>query len=154
MASQQEIVDRIKEVASDLVVSVELGKDWPVVVVDKSNLIRFMKFLKEDEVLQFELINDVTAVDWFDRKPRFDVVYHIFSMKNNQRIRVKTMVDDGESVESVTSIWDGANWLERETYDMFGIKFDNHPDLRRILMEEDFKYYPLRKEFPLEGIED
>ncbi|MEJ5301369.1 MAG: NADH-quinone oxidoreductase subunit C [Thermodesulforhabdaceae bacterium] len=152
--NRQEIIDRIQGKVSSLIAGTSQGIDYPVVYVNKEHLIEFMKFLKEDEELSFDLISDVTAVDYPDRNPRFDVVYHIFSIKNGQRIRVKVPVGDGEGVESVTSVWRGAEWLEREVYDMFGITFYNHPDLRRILMEEDFKYYPLRKDFPLEGIEE
>jgi NADH-quinone oxidoreductase subunit C len=152
--NQQEIINRIQEKASSLVAGTSQGIDCPVVMVDKQHLIEFMKFLKKDEMLSFDLISDVTAVDYPGRTPRFDVVYHIFSIKNGQRIRVKVPVGDGEGVESVTCVWRGAEWLEREVYDMFGVTFYNHPDLRRILMEEDFKYHPLRKDFPLEGIEE
>jgi len=152
--NRQEIIDRIQEKASSLTMGTSQGIDCPEVVVDKQHLIEFMKFLKEDEALSFDLISDVTAVDYPARTPRFDVVYHIFSIKNGQRIRVRVPVGDGDEVESVTCVWRGAEWLEREVYDMFGVTFYNHPDLRRILMEEDFKYHPLRKDFPLEGIEE
>lgn len=152
--TQQELIDKVREKASSLVMDVSEGIDCAVVKVDKEKLIEFMKLLKNDDDLMFDLISDVTAVDYPERTPRFDVVYHIFSIKNSQRIRIKVPVADGDGVESVTSIWRGAEWLEREVYDMFGITFYNHPDLRRILMEEDFKYHPLRKDFPLEGIEE
>lgn len=151
----QEILDRIRSDSRVQMLDLSLGIDCPEVVVEKDGLISFMKFLKDDSELAFDLIADVTAVDHYDKRiPRFDIVYHIFSLKNNERIRVKVAVEDGESVDSVTILWRGAEWLEREVYDMFGIPFKNHPDLRRILMPEDYNYYPLRKEFPLEGIED
>ncbi|MCX7823094.1 MAG: NADH-quinone oxidoreductase subunit C [Syntrophobacterales bacterium] len=152
--TQQELIERIKEKASSIIMEVSEGIDCPVVRVEKGMLLDFMKLLKNDLDFSFDLIADVTAVDYPERVPRFDVIYHIFSIKNSQRVRVKVSVDDGGGVESVTCIWRGAEWLEREVYDMFGITFYNHPDLRRILMEEDFKYYPLRKDFPLEGIEE
>lgn len=111
------------------------------------------KFLKEDSELEFLLCEDVTAVDWAKRKNRFTVVYHIFSLKHNFRLVLKTDVDETDcAVDTVSSIWKTSNWQERETYDMYGIKFNNHPDLRRIYMPEEFEYYPLRKEFPLLGI--
>ncbi len=121
---------------------------------NKDMLIKFMEFIKENEELAFNLISDITAIDYQYRNPRFVMVYHIFSIKNSERIRIKLPVGEGESVQSVTSIWKGAEWLEREVYDMFGISFEGHPDLRRILMNEDFKYHPLRKDFPLQGIEE
>lgn len=149
-----EIFKMVQDKWFDKLAAIEKGTDCPVFTVKKENLMDFMKFLKESPELSFDLINDVTAVDYPYRKPRFDVVYHIFSIKNSQRIRVKCGVEDGEQVKSVTSIWKGANWLERETYDMFGIGFEGHPDLRRILMMDDFKHHPLRKDFPVEGYEE
>ena len=92
-----------------------------------------------------------TAIDWSTRKNRFTLVYHIFSFQNNFELCLKCNIAK-EEIDSVTSIWRGANWYERETYDMYGIKFRNHPDLRRMYMPEEFEYYPLRKEFPLMGI--
>lgn len=111
------------------------------------------KFLKEDSELEFLLCEDVTAVDWVKRKNRFTVVYHIFSLKHNFRLVLKSDVDESDcAIDTVSSVWKTSNWQERETYDMYGIKFNNHPDLRRIYMPEEFEYYPLRKEFPLLGI--
>ena len=134
-------------------------KDQLAVTFDKEHIVTVSDFLKNEEELQFKLCEDVTAVDWANlpagrqgRKNRFTVVYHIFSLKLNLRIRLKTDVDESESVESVSSIWKTANWHERETYDMYGITFKNHPDLRRMYMPEEFEYYPLRKDFPLMGI--
>jgi NADH-quinone oxidoreductase subunit C len=120
---------------------------------DKKNVVEVCKFLKTDPELQFVICSDVTAVDWATRKSRFTVVYNIFSMKNNFRLRLKADVDESDcSIETVTSVWRSANFQERETYDMYGIKFNNHPDLRRMYMPEEFEYHPLRKEFPLMGI--
>ena len=111
------------------------------------------KFLKKDFELEFLLCEDVTAVDWAKRKNRFTVVYHIFSLKHNFRLVLKSDVDETDcTIDTVSSVWKTSNWQERETYDMYGIKFNNHPDLRRIYMPEEFEYYPLRKEFPLMGI--
>jgi NADH-quinone oxidoreductase subunit C len=111
------------------------------------------RFLKEDPELEFRFCEDVTAIDWAERKNRFTVVYHIFSLRHNFRLRLKADVDESDcKIDTVSSIWKTANWHERETYDMFGIKFNNHPDLRRMYMPEDFEYHPLRKDFPLMGI--
>lgn len=121
--------------------------------VDKSNIVQICSFLKEDEDLKFLLCEDITAVDWATRKNRFTVVYHIYSLKNNFRLKIKADVDESDcSIESVSSVWQAANWQERECYDMYGIIFNNHPDLRRMYMPEDFEYHPLRKDFPLMGI--
>jgi NADH-quinone oxidoreductase subunit C len=121
--------------------------------VDKEHIVNICTFLKDDEDLKFLLSEDITAIDWATRKNRFTVVYHIFSLKNNFRLKIKADVDESDcSIDSVTSVWRAANWQERECYDMYGIIFKNHPDLRRMYMPEDFEYYPLRKDFPLMGI--
>jgi NADH-quinone oxidoreductase subunit C len=122
-------------------------------LVDKNSIVDICKFLKEDEELSFDLLVDLCGVDRAKRKDRFEVVYHITSLKNKYRIRLKVRVDEKDCVvDSVTSVYPTANWHERETYDMFGITFKNHPDLRRMYMPEEFEYYPLRKDFPLMGI--
>lgn len=111
------------------------------------------KFLKTDPEFEFLLCEDITAVDWAKRKNRFTVVYHIFSFKNNIRIVLKADVDESDcKIDSVSDVWKAANWQERETYDMYGIEFNDHPDLRRMYMPEEFEYHPLRKDFPLMGI--
>jgi NADH-quinone oxidoreductase subunit C len=128
-------------------------KDELTIKFDKKNIVEICSFLKQDTDLQFLMSTDITAVDWASRKNRFTVVYNIFSIKNNFRLRLKADVDESDcSIDSVISIWSAANWQERETYDMYGIKFNNHHDLRRMYMPEDFEYYPLRKDFPLMGI--
>ena len=120
---------------------------------DKKLVVEVCKFLKTDSELEFNWCSDVTAIDWATRKNRFTVVYNIFSMKYNFRLRLKADVDESDcAIDSVSSLWKAANWQEREAYDMYGIKFNNHPDLRRMYMPEDFEYYPLRKDFPLMGI--
>jgi len=120
---------------------------------DKSEIVHVCTFLKAEESLKFNFCEDVTAIDWAVRKNRFTVVYHIFSMENKFRLCLKVDVDESEcTVESVSSIWKSANWAEREAYDMFGITFLHHPDLRRMYMPEEFDYHPLRKEYPLMGI--
>jgi NADH-quinone oxidoreductase subunit C len=111
------------------------------------------KFLKEDSDFEFLLCEDITAVDWATKKNRFTVIYHIFSLKHNSRMVLKADVDESDcNIDTVSSVWKTSNWQERECYDMYGIKFNNHPDLRRIYMPEEFEYYPLRKDFPLMGI--
>ncbi len=120
---------------------------------DKKFINPVCKFLKEDSELEFLLCEDITAVDWAVRKNRFTVVYHIFSLKHNFRLVLKCDVEESDcNIDTVSSIWKTSNWQERECFDMYGIKFNNHPDMRRIYMPEEFEYYPLRKEFPLLGI--
>ncbi|GAB4298959.1 MAG: hypothetical protein Kow0098_24920 [Ignavibacteriaceae bacterium] len=118
---------------------------------DKTHIVPVCKFLKND--VGFDRCVDITAIDWAKRRNRFTVVYNLFSVKNNFRIRLKCDVDESDCrIDSVSGIWKSANWYERETFDMYGIEFSNHPDLRRMYMPEDFEYYPLRKDFPLMGI--
>lgn len=128
-------------------------KDEFVIKFDKKFVVPVCEFLKTDSELEFLMCEDVTAVDWATRKNRFTVVYHLFSIKNKYRIVLKADVDESDcAIDTVSSVWRSANWQERETYDMYGIKFNNHPDLRRMYMPEEFEYHPLRKDFPLMGI--
>ena len=110
-----------------------------------------MKFLRDDQRCQFWNIVDITALDWPGRDLRFDVVYHLLSPKQNLRIRVKVATDESTAVPSIIEIFPGADWFERETYDLYGIVFDGHPDMRRILTDYGFEGHPLRKDFPLTG---
>jgi NADH-quinone oxidoreductase subunit C len=120
---------------------------------DKKDIVEVCGLLKKDPDLEFLLCEDITAIDWARRKNRFTVAYHIFSLKNKFRLCLKADVDESEcNIDSVTTVWKTANWHERETYDMYGIIFNNHPDPRRMYMPEEFEYYPLRKDFPLMGI--
>ena len=107
--------------------------------------------LRDHPDCRFETLLDITGVDWPGRESRFDVVYHLLSMRQNQRIRVKVATTESDPVPSVIDVFPTANWLERETYDMYGILFSGHPDLRRILTDYGFEGYPLRKDFPLTG---
>ena len=116
-----------------------------------NELIKVMRFLRDDERCQFVSFVDVTAVDWPSREPRFDVVYHLLSPRKNCRIRVKVEVAEGTSVPSIIGVFPGANWFERETYDLYGVPFTGHPDMRRLLTDYGFEGHPLRKDFPLTG---
>ena len=115
------------------------------------DIVKVVKFLRDDDRCQFWSIIDVTAVDWPARERRFDVVYHFLSPKQNQRIRVKLEVEEGTSVPSIIEVFPGANWFERETYDLYGVIFTGHPDMRRLLTDYGFEGHPLRKDFPLTG---
>jgi NADH-quinone oxidoreductase subunit C len=124
--------------------------DWTVIVTD-DKILEVMRYLVAAPDAAFDLCSDVTAVDWPPRAERFDVVYCLFSTRHRQRVRVKARLADNKPIASVTSIWPAANWLEREVFDMFGIQFAGHPDLRRILMPDDWQGFPQRKDYPLEG---
>lgn len=147
------IEKKLKEKFSDSIVEIVHFRDELTILVNKKSIVEILKFLRDDDELSFDLLIDVCGLDRAKRKDRFEVIYNIFSIKNRQRIRIKARVDETDCmIDSVSSIYPTANWHERETYDMFGIKFNNHPDLRRIYMPEEFEYYPLRKDFPLMGI--
>ncbi len=150
-ASGHPWVESLRAALPDTVVSAKSFAGQITVVVQKDSIARVARHLKDAE--DFRYCVDVTAVDWKTRVPRFDVVYHFYSFSKNARIRVKCAAADGEEVPSIASVFLAANWCERETWDMFGISFSGHPDLRRILTWEGFKGHPLRKDFPLEGID-
>lgn len=122
--------------------------------VARERIVDVLATLRDDPACRFEVLLDVTAVDWPPREDRFEVVYHLLSMRLNQRIRIKLATNETEPVPSVISVFPTANWLERETYDMYGVLFSGHPDLRRILTDYGFEGYPLRKDFPLSGFKE
>lgn len=123
----------------------EHGEETVTVSRDRNDLFRA---LRDEPGFEFNMLVDVTAVDWLDRKPRFEVVYQLNSLTLGHRLRVKIAVDAGDAwVHSLTGLWGSADWLERECFDMFGIVFNGHPDLRRILMYDSFEGHPLRKDY-------
>jgi NADH-quinone oxidoreductase subunit C len=119
--------------------------------VARDKIVEVLTFLRDDAKCQFEVLLDICGVDWPSRAQRFDVVYHLLSPRLNQRIRVKLSTDDATPVPSGIEVFPTANWLEREAYDMYGILFSGHPDLRRILTDYGFRGHPMRKDFPLTG---
>ena len=121
------------------------------VTVKAEEILRVLSYLRDNALCPFEELIDLCGVDWPQRPKRFDVVYHLLSLSKNARLRVKTQTDEDTSVPSIAEIYPTANWLERETFDMYGITFSDHPDLRRILTDYGFSGYPLRKDFPLTG---
>lgn len=121
------------------------------ITIRRDDLIKVMKFLKDDANCQFLTLLDVCGVDYPDDDERFEIVYHMLSMTHNNRIRVKLRTDEDTPVNSVTGLFNAANWWEREVWDMFGVAFNDHPDLRRLLTDYGFEGHPLRKDFPLTG---
>ena len=120
------------------------------IVIDRADALEVLGGLKENADLAFNLLIDLTAADFFGKEPRFEVVYHFHSLTHNHRIRVKIRLpEDDAQTPSISALWKSANWLEREVWDMFGISFSGHPDLRRILMYEEFRGHPLRKDYPV-----
>lgn len=147
------LIEKLKERFGADVVEASVTHNEETVVVERDRALEILRTLRDDPEFACEFLIDVTAVDWLGRKPRFDVVYNLKSITRKHRIRVKIRVDgDDPWVPSATGIWKSANWLERECYDMFGVEFTDHPDLRRILMPENYaEGHPLRKDFPLRG---
>lgn len=146
------ILEKIKEQFLDDVLETSDFRGDLTAVVNKEIILDLMQFLKNDPAFQFNVLMDLTAVDylWQDRSPRYDVVYHLFSLSKNHRVRIKAGVDEKDPViDSLVSLWPVANWFEREVWDLFGIKFKGHPDLRRIMMYEEFQGHPLRKDYPV-----
>ncbi len=121
------------------------------ITAEASEIVKVVTFLRDDPRCQFISFIDVTAVDWPAREKRFDVVYHLLSPKQNTRIRVKIQTDEATPVPSIISVFPGAEWFERETWDLYGVMFTDHPDMRRLLTDYGFEGHPLRKDFPLTG---
>lgn len=121
-------------------------------VIKRVDIVDVCRFLRDDADLSYNFLMDLTAVDYLGKKElRFEVVYHFYSFKKNERVRIKAAVPESDpSIDSISSLWSVANWLERECWDMFGIRFNGHPDLRRILLYEEFEGYPLRKDYPVD----
>ena len=136
---------------SDDVLSYAVTNDELTVEVAPAGLAAFVEFLKTDRTCRFSSLIDITAVDYPSRAKRFDVVYHFLSMYQNHRIRLKCAVREDEAMPSITDVHKSAGWFEREVFDMFGILFSGHPDLRRILTDYGFRGHPLRKDFPTTG---
>ena len=146
-----EVLELLQREFTDGISEVSYVRGEASAVVRAEALRPVIDFLKQDPRLAFNLLVDMTAVDYGQRKPRFDVVYHLLSLANRRRLRLKVRVDDsGPEVDSLSSVWGCADWLEREIWDMFGIRFRGHPNLKRILMYEEFQGHPLRKDYPIQ----
>jgi len=144
-------VQKLREAMPEAIEEVSSFRDQVAVRVFKEHLVAVCTLLRDTPGLEFDFLTDLTAVDYPSRPKRFDVVLHVYSMTQNHLLRVKAAVAENETIPTVSGVWKAANWEERETFDMFGIVFEGHPDLRRILLPEDWEGYPLRKEYPLAG---
>jgi NADH-quinone oxidoreductase subunit C len=150
MAENNRAVVKLREKFASSIIDVKEFRGEVTVTVKKEDVVAIGRFLKTE--LSYNLLTDVTAVDYLGKEPRFMVVYNLYSIPNKDRIRVKAPVSEADcTIDTVSVVWQTANWLEREAYDLFGIVFTNHPDLRRILMTEDWVGHPLRKDYPLQG---
>ena len=146
---KKNVVEALKEKFPEKVEEVTDPLGDKVFTFESDALLEIARFLRE-KPYEYTMLLDLTCVDYIEESPRFEMVYHLLSLKSKDRIRLKTRLPEGSlKIESLTSIWRNANWLEREVYDMFGIQFANHPYLRRIFMWDGFEGYPLRKDYPL-----
>jgi len=142
-----ELVRRLRARFANAVGDALQDRGQAIVFVSRERLLDVCDYLKREE--KFNLLTDLTAVDRYGSDPRFEVVYNLYSFAHNQRLRLKVRLADAETVPSVTPVWGAANWLEREAYDMFGIRFDGHPNLKRILMPDEWRGHPLRKDYDI-----
>lgn len=146
---ETEILSRLKNQFPQFVKETFVSLGMEVAVIDKDGLLEIMKFLK-DKPQDYAMLLDLTCVDYLGQEPRFEMVYHLYSLSSKRRLRIKARVSEREpKIASLTSLWRNANWLEREVYDLFGIEFVGHPDLRRLFMYDGFEGHPLRKDYPL-----
>ncbi|HUX80637.1 MAG TPA: NADH-quinone oxidoreductase subunit C, partial [Alphaproteobacteria bacterium] len=154
MAKPSELEDLGRQIADEIgadILSWDVAYGELVMTVERQSIVRVLTYLKDSEFFHFAQLMDVCGVDYLGRDPRFDVVYNLLCLSHNQRLRLKVEVEEGMPVPSVTSVYSSANWWEREVFDLYGIPFDDHPDLRRILTDYGFEGHPLRKDFPLTG---
>jgi NADH-quinone oxidoreductase subunit C len=147
----QELGEYIADALPQEIVETGTGLDELTVLAQRGALVEVLTFLRDDVTCQFQQLLDLCGVDYPQRNPRFEVVYNLLSLTHNRRIRVKVRTDEETPVPSVTGVFSSANWWERETWDLMGILFSDHPDLRRIMTDYGFEGHPLRKEFPLTG---
>jgi NADH-quinone oxidoreductase subunit C len=143
--------DTLKAVLGDRITAARAAFGETTITVAAERIVEVLRVLRDDERCQFEVLIDLAGVDYPARPKRFDVVYHLLSPRLNQRVRVKVEADDVTPVPSIIEVHPSANWYEREAYDMYGVLFDGHPDLRRLLTDYGFDGHPLRKDFPLTG---
>ncbi len=150
--SLQQTIDDLSENFSGKLIEVYQSSGDTFVRIEADALIEICTFLKEQQ--HFTYLSDIIGTDRYTSDERFEIIYNLLSLKNSVRLFLKVRCSEEDpAIDSVTSIWPGANWNEREVFDMFGVQFNNHPDHRRIFLPEDFQYFPLRKEFPLLGIQ-
>lgn len=148
-AAQNPIAVELEKMLPGAVVDFKTTVDGPTLYVSPQSIVAVGQHLKD--AAGFARLSAITAVDWWPRDPRFEVIYFLHSLPNNSRLRVIARAKETDSIESVSRIWRGANWYEREVFDLFGIQFFNHPNLERIMMPVDWEGYPLRKDYPIHG---
>jgi NADH-quinone oxidoreductase subunit C len=154
MSAEAIAAEKLKAQFPEAVQEVSEAHGEVTVVVSRERIVEVCRFLKSEPDLRYDLLTDIAGVDYLGREPRFEVVYHLYSVPHNRRLRLKVRVPEHDAVvPSVTAVWRTANWHEREAFDMLGLRFAGHPDLRRIYMPDDYPGHPLRKDFPPLGPE-
>ena len=142
---------RLIEALPDAVLDTHAHVGDATACVDPERVVEVARLLRDDSALEFEMLTDVTAVDYLGEEPRFEMVYHFYSVAGNRRLRIKARVpEEPAEIDSLVDVYASANWMEREVWDLYGIRFKGHPDLRRILLYEQFEGHPLRKDYPKE----
>ncbi|MDI6766989.1 MAG: NADH-quinone oxidoreductase subunit C [Bacteroidota bacterium] len=150
---KEKLLNKLNTHFKDSIESVNEFRNELTVFIKKNDIVKVCQFLRDDDELRFDSLRDVCGADQNKTGDRYEVIYNLYSLKNKFRLRLKVRIEEeNPHVPSVTSVWPTADFEERETYDMFGIIFEGHPDLRRVYMPEEFEYHPLRKDFPLMGI--
>ena len=155
VASLQELIDKVNSEFGDSVLETSTQFDQASVSVKRESVVEVLGFLRDNPETEFDFLIDVCGVDYLEMGglERFAVVYQLYSLNHNHRLRIKAYVPENDlTIDTVSHLWPAAEWAEREVYDMYGIEFNNHPDMRKILNPDDFEGYPLRKDFPPEGI--
>lgn len=148
VVAQNQTALTISQQFPDAIVDAQIAVDGPVLFIAPAQIVAVCQLLKE---AGFERASGVTAVDWWPKTPRFEVIYLLHSLRQNKRFRLSVRLEEDEEIESVCPVWRGANWYEREVFDLFGIRFRNHPNLERIMMPPDWEGHPLRKDYPVHG---
>jgi len=145
-------VARLVSWDAEAVQGVKFDRDEMTIYVTREAIREACALLRDDANCPFSYLSDITCVDWLPSEPRFEVIYHLLSISNKERVRLKVRLNgDMPALDSVTSVWPGANYFEREVFDLFGVRFNGHPYLRRLLMPENWEGHPLRKDYPVEG---
>lgn len=147
----EDLKDHIEASLGDAVNSVDISFGEITVHARRAEIVKVISFMRDDPICRYSSLIDIAGADYPGRERRFEVIYHMLSMSHNTRIRIKAMTDETIPMPSITSLFPNADWYEREAFDMYGISFDGHPDLRRILTDYGFEGHPLRKDFPLSG---
>ena len=151
LASYTDLASHIEAALPHGIKRIEMNADELVVLAEREHILEVLRFLRDDSQCLFETLIDICGVDYPEKAHRFEVVYHLLSMRMNQRVRIRLSTDETMTVPSATAVYSAAGWYEREAFDMYGIVFADHPDLRRLLTDYGFEGHPLRKDFPLTG---